>query len=182
MSNVLVYIRSVSYGLYDAEILRGFPGFLISRIFPYCPDLRIIHTARQQNVPDFRICVYLNHHRQMSMVPQNLFLSMHVWLQRNLSLYVYCLNMVFHTSCSNIKKTDEADRSMTDIFKFHMGCFPGNYRFIRIFVFQCLNACHFIHGDCMSAIFMDCLCFVVTVQISFTFSAKVSGESVFSEE
>ena len=60
-----------------------------------------------------------------------------------------------------IKKTDEADRSMTDIFKFHMGCFPGNYRFIRIFVFQCLNACHFIHGDCMSAIFMDCLCFVV---------------------
>ena len=44
MSNVLVYIRSVSYGLYDAEILRGFPGFLISRIFPYCPDLRIIHT------------------------------------------------------------------------------------------------------------------------------------------
>lgn len=70
MSNVLVYIRSVSYGLYDAEILRGFPGFLISRIFPYCPDLRMIHTARQQNVPDFRICVYLNHHRQMSMVPQ----------------------------------------------------------------------------------------------------------------
>ena len=55
MSNVLVYIRSVSYGLYDAGILRGFPGFLISRIFPYCPDLRVIHTARQQDVPDFRI-------------------------------------------------------------------------------------------------------------------------------
>ena len=60
----------------------------------------------------------------------------------------------FHTSCSNNQKTDEADRSMAEyIANSIMGCFPGNYRFIRIFVFQCLNACHFIHGDCMSGHF-----------------------------
>ena len=53
--------------------------------------------------------------------------------------FSYAVGDMVVKSCSNIKKTDEADRSMTDIFKFHMGCFPGSYRFIRIFVFQCLN-------------------------------------------
>ena len=68
MSNVLVHIRHVSYDLSDAEILHGFPGFLIFRISPYSQDLRTIHTARQQGVPDFRICACLNRHKRMSMM------------------------------------------------------------------------------------------------------------------
>lgn len=78
------------------------------------------------------------------------------------------------------QKANQSRRSMTDVFKFPLGCFPGYYRLVQIFVLQCLDTCHLIYRYRVAARFPHGFRFMVNGTDFIHLSAKVSGESTIS--
>ncbi len=60
----------------------------------------------------------------------------------------FCARLVqigsFYAASGNVKETNQAGRSVTNIFKFHLCALIRQGRFIRIIMLQCLNSRHFI--------------------------------------
>ena len=85
----------------------------------------------------------------------------------------------FHTSWCNVKKTYQACRSMTYIFKFHFCTLPRLGQLIWIFMLQCLYACHFVGWDNMFPIPAGFLCLLVYPAYLIHFLYKRFGILLF---
>lgn len=87
-----------------------------------------------------------------------------------------CVGFKYGVSMQSVamSKNNQTGDAVADIFKFHFCALFRTGQFIRIFILQCLYACHFIRRNDMATIMAGLLC----IAVYFAYFILLSGQRI----